>query len=192
MAELWEIIFTIIGAGIVGYVIRWFEEKRRRTHEKEMEYRKELRQNLPDLIEPLFTILGDLWRKVILLVDWKKEGFNISGISWRQQSSIGDIDEALRKLKNFVEKNETKMELILPSLLFWKLFELLDFLRDHIVESKQPSFDDLMDGVGAINSIQSDIQQLLGFKMKGRFKSEYIFRKRPSRFERLKRKLRRS
>ena len=117
MAELWEIVLSIIGAGIVGYVIRLFEEKRRRTHEKEVEYRKELRKHLPNLIEPLYQLLANLWYSLIELTNPDYVEYDNGIILVKGHKLIKPIkkaQEALANLSDFVTKNESKLNLLLP------------------------------------------------------------------------------
>lgn len=199
MAELWEIILPIIGAGIIGYVIRWFEEKRRRTHEKEVEYRKELKKHLPDLIEPLFKLLGDLWYSLIELTNPDRVEYigDVLIVKGRKlMMPIKEVKEALGNLEDFVRNNENRLDLLLPHpLQSWQYGNLRNFVNGILEDTKKGklSFDDVIEAVSTITGIQGDLQRIVGFETKVRLTSEYAFGAKPlSRFERLKRKLRRS
>ena len=198
MAELWEIILPIIGAGIVGYIIRWIEEKRRRTHEQEAEYRKELKKHLPNLIEPLFKLLGDLWYSLIDLTnpDYVEYDDDIILVKGRKLTTpIRKVKATLVNLSNFVRKNENKLDLLLPHpLQSWQYTDLKGSVNKIIEDARKGkfTFEDISKPVYAIMNIQDDLQNILGFKIKIRLRSEHAFERRLSRFEKLKRKLKRS
>ena len=181
MAEVWEILLSIFGAGVVGYAIHWFEEKWRRTREKEMEYRKELRQYLPDLFEPLFKLLGDLWYSLIDLAnpeygEYSEDVFMVKGR--KLTMPIREAKEALANLMGFVNKNEDKLDLLLPHpLQSWQYGRLRAFVN-RIIEGARIgkiSIDDLSEALHVIMNIRDDLQKILGFEMKIRLKSERIF-----------------
>ena len=198
MAEVWEIVLPIIGAGIVGYAIRWLEERRRRTHEKEAEYRKELKKRLPDLIEPLFKLLGDLWVGLIDLTnpDYVEYKENVLIVKGRKlDKPIKEVTEVLVNLKNFVRSNETKLDFMLPHpLQSWQYGRLRSRIIGILKDARKGKIllGDVGEAVSTIMDIQSDLQKIVGFETKVRLKSEHAFEtlKPLSRFERLKRKLR--
>lgn len=196
MAELWEIFLSIFGAFVVGYALGWFGEKWRRTSEKEMEYRKELKEHLPDLIEPLFKLLGNLWTS---LVDFSNPDYvdfneNVLVVKGRKLTTpIREAEETLTNLENFLRKNESKLDLLLPHpLRSWQYGNLHGFVINIIEDARKGrmSFDDVIKALITIMNIQDDFQKILGFETKMRLKSEGAFMKPLSRFERLKRKLR--
>ena len=197
MAELWEIILTIIGGGIVGYIIRWLDEKRRRTHEQEAEYRRELKKHLPDLIEPLFKLLSDLWNGLVDLtnpdyVEYNDDIILVKG--HKLTTPIKEVKEALVNLNDFVRNNENKLDLLLPHpLQSWQYIRLEGSVNEIIKDARKGkfTFDGISKPVYAIMNLQDDLQKILGFKIKIRLKSEYAFEWRLSRFEKLKRKLKR-
>lgn len=198
--EFWEIVLPIIVAVlacILGYIIRRFEEKRRRTHEKEVEYRKELKKHLPDLFEPLFKLLGDLWCSVIELtnpdyVEYNNDIILVKGHKLR--TPIREAKEASANLNDFVTKNENKLDLLLPNpLQSWQYRRLEASVNGIIKDAGKGkfTFDDISKPVYAIMAIQEDLQNILGFTIRMRLKSAYAFEERLSRFEKLKRKIKR-
>ena len=191
LAELWEIALSIIGAGIIGYVIRWFEEKRRRTYEKEVEYRKELKKHIPDLIEPLFKLLGDLLYSLVELTNPEYVEYSGNVLIVKGRKPIRKVKEALTNLKDFVEENESQLDLLLPHpLQSWQYIVLHAFVNNIIEDARKGKilFDAISVSVATTMNIQEDLQKIVGFETKIRLKSERAL----SRFERLKRKLRRS
>lgn len=200
LAELWDIVLSLIGAGcvVLGYVIHWLDEKRRRTHEKEVEYQRELKKHLPNLIEPLFKLLGDLWISLIDLTnpDYVEYNEDVLIVKGRKlEMPIREVAEASVNLKNFVRENENKFDLLLPHpLQSWQYGRLRDFIISIIGDAGKGkmSFYDISEAVTTIMNIQEDLQKIVGFETKTHLKSEYAFRKRLTRFERLKRKLKRS
>jgi len=195
MAELWEIVLSIVGAGIVGYIIRLIEERRRQTHEREVEYRKELKRHLSDLFEPLFELLGDLWNSLIELTNPDYVEYNNDIVLAKGHKLIARIKEAEETLANlidFVTKNENKLNLLLPQpLQSWQYWRLESSVNEIIKNARKGkfTFDDISKPVYAIMNIQDDLQKILGFKIKMRLKSEYAFETHLSRFGKLKRKL---
>lgn len=207
MAEVWEIILPIIGAGVVGYIIRLLEEKRRRTHEKEMEYRKELRKHLPDLIEPLFALLVDLHNSLFMLrehiIDWKnvmeRKKFTYKTI---RVSDLEEVERALNRLETFIEEQKAKIDLLFPHpLRSYNITPVLLNIGYVMKEARQErvgakSLAEYIQGfVSELACIQSDLQRTIGFETRVQLKGEYGWEKflRPeSRLERLKRKLRKS
>lgn len=198
MAELWEVVLPIIVAvvaGGVGYISRWIEEKWRRTHEKEVEYRKELKTHIPDLIEPLFKLLGDLWYGLIELtnpdyVEYDDDIILVKGA--KLTTPIREVKEALVNLSDFIRKNENKLDLLLPHpLQSWQYRSLEGFANQIIEDARKGkfTFEDISKPVYAIMNIQEDLQNILGFKIKIRLKSEHAFEKRLTRFGRLKQKV---
>lgn len=189
----------IIGAGIVGYLVRWLEEKRRRMHEKEAEYQRELKKHIPDLIEPLFKFLSDLWLSLIELtnpdrVEYSEDVLIAKGIEL--EVPIREVKEALVNLMGFVGKNENKLDLLLPHpLQSWQYTRLHSFVNKIIEDATKGkiSLDEISEGVNTIMNIQDDLQRIVGFETKMHLKSEWAFERLKvlSRFERLKRKLRR-
>lgn len=196
MTGLWEIVLSIVGAGIVGYVIRWFEEKRRRMHEKEAEYRRELKKYMPDLIEPLFKLLGNLWLSLVEFtnpdrVEYRNNILIVKG--HKLTAPVREVNEALTNLNDFVIKNENKLDLLLPHpLRSWQYTTLHDFVNNIITDVRKGRFslDDVAEVVTTTMNVQDDLQKVVGFETKVRLKSERAFKTlKPSRFERLKRKL---
>ena len=198
MAEFWEVVLSVIGAGVVGYTIRWLEERRRRTHEKEVEYRRELKKHIPDLIEPLFKLLDDLLYGLIELTNPERVEYSENALIVKGRKltmPIREVEETLINLKNFLGKNENKLDLLLPHpLRSWQYVNLHDFIISIIEDARKGrmSFDNVTKALITIMNVQDDLQKILGFETKMRLKSERAFRKSLSRFERLKRKLRRS
>ena len=196
MVELWEIVLPIIGAGVVGYVIRWIDEKRRRTHEKEVEYRRELKKHLPNLIEPLFKLLSDLWNSLIELTNPDRVAYvgnDLIVIGRKLTMPIKEVKETLVNLKDFIERNENKLDLLLPHPLQSWQYARLDAFVNNIIENARKgkmSLDDISEIINTVMNIQDDLQKIVGFKTKIRLKSERAFEKPLSRFEKLRRKLR--
>lgn len=200
LVELWDIVLSLIGAGcvVLGYVIHWLDEKRRRTHEKEVEYQRELKKHLPNLIEPLFKLLGDLWISLIDLtnpdyVEYNEDVLIVKGRKLKMP--IREVAEASVNLRNFVRKNENKLDLLLPHpLQSWQYEHLCDFINSIIGDAGKGkmSLYDISEAVTTIMNIQEDLQKIVGFETKTHLKSEYAFGKHLTRFERLKRKLKRS
>ena len=196
LAEIWEILLPIVGAGIVGYVIRWFEEKRRRTHEREVEYRKELKKHYADVFEPFFKLLGDLWDGLIDLVnpdfvDYEGDDAVLAK-GQKLKEPIKEVRKALTNLTDFITENETKFDLLLPLPLQSFQYSLLE---EHVIkvikdaERGRFTFSDISKPVYAIMGIQEDLQNILGFKIKMHLKSEFAFKERLSRFEKFKLKV---
>ena len=200
MTELWDIALSLIGAGcvILGYVIHWLDEKRRRTHEKEVEYQRELKKHIPDLIEPLFKLLGDLWYSSIELtnpdrVEYSGDVLIVKGR--KLMTPIREVREALDNLNDFVRDNENKLDLLLPHpLQSWQYANLRNFVNGILKDARKGklSLGDVAKAVDTTIDIQDDLQKIVGFETKIRLKSERAFKKPLTRFERFKRKLRRS
>jgi len=199
LAEIWEIIVSIIGAGIVGYIIRWFEEKRRRTHEKEVEYRKELKKHLADIFEPLFKLLGDLWNGLIDLtnpdfVDYEGDDAVLAK-GQKLEEPIKEVRKALANLTDFITENETKLDLLLPLPLQSLQYRLLEEHVTKVIEDARKgsfTFSDISKPVYGIMAIQDDLQNILGFTIRMHLKSEFAFKERLSRFEKFKLKVKHS
>lgn len=194
LAELWEILLSIFGAGIIGYAIRWLEEKRRRTHEKETEYRKELKKHLPDLIEPLFRLLSDLWSSLLGLIDWRADGEKLVGGN-ELNKSLQDVAQSYQNLHTFVKENGKRLDFLMPhALQSWQYARIESYVQGIIgdVIHREGNPKDIHDMIKTIMNVQKDLQKVVGFEMKIDLESEYPLGKRPSRFERFKQKLRRS
>lgn len=193
MAEFWDIVLSLIGAGCVtlGYVIHWIEEKRRRTHEQEAEYRRELKKYLPDLIEPLFKLIGNLWLNLNVLVDWESDPIGlVSG--QKLTKSLGEIRQSMQSLRKFVNEKATKLDILLPHpLQSWQYTHVEMHIAGifHDIKRGKVNIDDITDAVVALIDIQSDLQRLLGFETKMRLESEYTLTEPLSRFEKLKQKI---
>ncbi len=202
LVEIWEIIvpiIPIIGAGIVGYFFRWFEEKRRRTHEKEVEYRKELKKHLTDIFEPLLKLLGDLWIGLIDLtnpdfVDYKGDDA-ILAKGQKLEKPIREVRKALTNLTDFITENETKLDLLLPLPLQSLQYSLLEEHVTKVIEDARNgrlTFSDISKPVNGIIAIQNDLRNILGFEIRMHLESEFAFEERLSRFEKIKMKMKNS
>jgi len=194
LAELWEIVLSIIGAGIVGYAIRWLEEKRRRTHEKETEYRKELKKHIPDLIEPLFNLLIDLWQSLASLIERKAGDERVVGGS-EVNKRLQEVAQSYHNLHTFVMENRKRLDFLMPhALQSWQYARIESYVQGilgNVIDGKGNS-KHIIDVINTIMKLQKDLQKVVGFEMKIDLESAYPFRKRPSRFERFKRKLKAS
>lgn len=182
-------IITAIAAGIVGYAIRWIEEKRRQTHEKETEYQKELKQHLPDIIQPLFKLLDNLWTSLIGLTDWDENSQKmVVAKGHNLKISVEEVTQVLTNLKNFAEKNETQLDLLLPHpLRSWQYTRLRHEIAN-IVEKTikgENTTDSVSSAISTIIDIQNDLRAIVGFGTGIHLRSEYAFGGRPSHLQNL-------
>ena len=180
--SVWNSVISVLGTlgGLLGgYWISSQMESRKRKHESEVEYRKEIKKHMDDIIKPLFTHLENLWGSLAILQ-----------VSIDQKSSVAkgkilkdlvlETQTANKALKDFVNSKYDEMSLLLPSPFPW-VFAPLDELVEWkiikpILQGGKPS-DDMTIAVNTAMKIQKNLRRLVGFETDVEIESIYPFSK---------------
>ena len=171
----WREILVLIISVLIGYIIRLFEDKRRRTFDMEKEYREELRKYSTEIFEPLFKITSDIIQSLIMLIDWCEGSKKYISNEEALNDTLDELSENVEAFDKFNDENETRIELILPSelssMIFIniriKIYEILE----NIYDGKSPT-EKIRNVALTLIDVRSDIQKLLGYSTSIKLQTE--------------------
>lgn len=149
----------------LGYLLRYFDEKRRRIYEREREYRNELKKFTTEIFEPIFELSGDLAMNLLSLVDFSGDkAILVTGTELRDP--LNDVEKRAEDFMSFLMKYSTKIDMMLPSEInsstYYMILEGTENIIDKIGEDEFP-LEDIEGLITILFSVQSDLQKLLGF-----------------------------
>lgn len=164
-----------MGALLV-YLSNYFIENRKRKKDELIEYRKELRKYMDDIIYPLYVIFDELFINLIGSVDVISDPPKI--VEGTQLiSSRKEIREAQIKIDNFLKEKAIKLDLIFPkNLQSWKLIRLsagINSIIEEIDKGENP-VDKVNNLIAECIDFQENIKILLGFTFDERLLTTYL------------------
>lgn len=173
-----SVIGTLVGV-LAGFLMNYYRELRGRKHEKEMEYRKEIRKHMNDLIKPLFVCIQNLWGSIGVLMESLKRNKSIAhGKSLN--NLLREVQTANQTLQKFVHSKYEDMSLLLPTPLPWIFVPLDELINYRVIEpisqGKKP-IDDMTVAVNSLMTIQKDLRSIVGFEVDVEVESVYPFNK---------------
>lgn len=167
-----------LGGVLVGYWTNSRIEARRRKHEIEMEYRKELVKHMDDVVKPLFHFIQKLWGSLAVVEE-----------SIRMKSSIvkgktlkdllKETQNAKHNLREFYLAIKTEIDLLMPhSLSTWvfaPIEERIDKILIQISEGKEPHRQETTVVINALMRYQKSMKKLIGLETESKLEDIYPF-----------------
>lgn len=162
-----------------GYWISSQLESRKRKHESEIEYRKEIKKHMDDIIKPLFIHLQNLWGSLAILeTSMRHKSSVVRGKTFNDL--LLETRTANQTLQKFVHSQYYEMSLLLPSPFPWVFAPFDELVEWKIIEpisqGKRPT-DDITLAVNTAMKIQEELRRLVGFETSIDVKSIYPFKK---------------
>lgn len=180
--SVWNSVISVLGTlgGLLGgYWISSRIESRRRKHESEVEYRKEIKRHMNDIIKPLYIHLQNLWGSLgILHESIRHESSLVRGKTL--EDLLLEARTANQTLREFVHSKYDEMSLLLPSPFPWVFAPLDELVEWKVIEplsqGKEPT-DDITLAVNTAMKIQKNLRRLVGFEIDVKMESVYPFKK---------------
>jgi len=169
---------TLVGI-FVTYLFNRRVELERRKHEREIEYRDEIKKHMDDLVKPLFNLLQNLWGSLaVLQVSMRQKEPLVKG------KTINDLltetRNANQALRSFIKSKYDEMSFLLPGPFPWIFAPLDELVQYRIIESisqgKEPT-DDITVAINSLMKIQKDLRRIVGFEIDVKMESVYPFKK---------------
>lgn len=173
-----SVIGTLAGV-LVGFLMNLYAESRKRKHEREIEYRKEIKKHLDDLIKPLFNLLQNLWGSLaVLQVSLSHKESIVKGKT--VNDLLAETQNAYQALNVFTKSRYEEMSLLLPSPFPWVFAPLDELIYYKIIEpiaqGKEP-IDDITVAINSLMKIQKNLRRLIGFEIDVEMEKVYPFKK---------------
>jgi len=171
-----SVLGTLVGV-LAGFLMSHYFESKRRKHEKEVEYRREIRKDMDDLIKPLFVFIQNLWGSLGLLqISLGKEKSVVHGKGL--DDLLHEVQTANQIFQEFVRSKYDEMSLILPSPFPWIFAPLDELVRYKIIEpilQGNKPVDDMTVAINSLMKIQKDLRRIVGFEIDVKLESVYPF-----------------
>jgi hypothetical protein len=179
MSEL-EILVSVLGTlggVLVGYWTNSRIEARRRKHEIEMEYRREIMKHMDDIVKPLFHFIEELWGSLATL--W--ESIRMKSSIVKGKTLLIETQTAKQNLREFILAKSTEIDLLMPhSLSTWvfaPIEERIDKILVQISEGKEPLPQETTVVINALMKYQKNLKKLIGFETEKELEDIYPFSK---------------
>lgn len=162
--------------GLLVFLSNYLIENRKKKKDELIEYRKELKKYMDDIIYPLYVIFDELFINLIGSVDVIADPPKI--VEGTQLiSSRKEIREAQIKIDKFLKEKAIKLDLIFPeNLQSWKLIRLsvgINSIVEEIDKGENP-VDKVNNLIAECIDFQKNIKILLGFKFDERLLITYL------------------
>jgi len=180
MSEL-EILISVLGTlggVLVGYWTNSRIEARRRKHEIEMEYRREIVKHMDDIVKPLFHLIEELWGSLATL--WESVRMKSSIVRGRNlKDLLLEVQTAKQNLREFILAKSTEIDLLMPhSLSTWvfaPIEERVDKILVQISEGTEPLPNETTVVINALMKYQKNVKKLIGLETRKKLEDIYPF-----------------
>ncbi len=157
---------------LIGFLLSFYSESKRREHQQEKEYRSELKKHVDDLIKPLFVSIQNLWGSIAALDLFLKKGVEVESLT----SMARKVQSDNRALYDFVGSKYDEISFLFPSPFPWIFTPIYEFINNRIVEpiSKgEKPIKDITIAVNKLMAIQENLRRLLGFEVEVKMEKVY-------------------
>lgn len=165
MVDIYDVLLTAVGGGLV-LISNYVLEHRKNKKEELIEYRKELKKNMSEIVFPLYSIFDTMWGNLINTMDFEKDPPKFkNGI--KLENSRKEIIDAREELNKFIEEKGIKLNLLFPpEMQGWKLIRLCSGVNEIItkIDAGENPVTELNEYIAECVDYQRNVQILLGFK----------------------------
>jgi glutamine synthetase len=177
----WEILVSVLGTlggVLVGYWTNSRIESRRRKHEIEMEYRREIMKYMDDIVKPLFHYIEELWGSLATL--WESVRMKSSIVKGRTlKDLLLETQTAYQEFQKFRLSKCTEIDLLMPhSLSTWvfaPIEERIVRILTQISEGKEPLPQEITVVINALMKYQKNLKKFIGFETEKKLEDIYPF-----------------
>lgn len=177
----WEILVSVLGTlggVLVGYWTNSRIEAKRRKHEIEMEYRREIMKHMDDIVKPLFHYIEELWGSLAIL--WESVRTKSSIVKNKTlEDLLLEAQTAYQDFQKFHLSKSTEIDLLMPhSLSTWvfaPIEERIAKILDQISNGKQPLPQEITVVINALMKYQKNLKKFIGFETEKKLEGIYPF-----------------